>query len=78
MAQCAGTTQKGERCRREAREGSTYCAIHFDREARAKAEGEPRPEAARGERTPWTSDDTFRALIGIGVIAAIVIFRIRR
>ncbi len=29
-AQCCGTTQKGERCKREADEGSKYCIGHKD------------------------------------------------
>ena len=33
MAQCQGTTRKGERCKREAAEGSAYCSIHTDQDA---------------------------------------------
>ncbi len=29
-AQCQGTTQKGERCKREAAEGSSFCIGHAD------------------------------------------------
>ena len=36
-AQCAGMTKKGERCKREAAEGSQYCLGHADQ---AKAKGE--------------------------------------
>ena len=36
-AQCAGMTKKGERCKREAAEGSQYCIGHAD-QAKAKAE----------------------------------------
>ena len=35
-AQCAGMTKKGERCKREAAEGSQYCIGHADQ---AKAKG---------------------------------------
>ena len=35
-AQCSGLTQKGERCKREAAEGSSYCIGHAD-QAKAKA-----------------------------------------
>jgi hypothetical protein len=73
MTQCAGTTQKGERCKREAREASAYCAIHLDQESRPRTE---RPAA--GVSSNWTPDDTFKAAIGFGILAAIVIFRIRR
>ena len=69
MTQCAGRTQKGERCKREAREGSSCCSIHLEQEAR------PRGEHTRAE---WTSDDVLKAAIGFGLIAAIVLFRIRR
>lgn len=69
MTQCAGKTQKGDRCKREAREGSAYCSIHLEQEAR--------PQADR-TRTEWTSDDLLKAAIGFGLIAAIVLLRIRR
>lgn len=69
MTQCAGKTQKGERCKREAREGSSCCSIHVEQETR------PRPEPIRAE---WTSDDILKAALGFGVIAAIVLLRIRR
>jgi hypothetical protein len=69
MTHCAGKTQKGARCKREAREGSSYCSIHLEQEAR------PRAEHARSE---WTSDDILEAAIGFGLIAAIVLFRLRR
>ena len=34
-AQCAGLTKKGERCKREAAEGSKYCIGHADQEKSA-------------------------------------------
>ncbi len=70
MTQCAGTTQKGERCKREAREASAYCAIHLHQESR--------PRAERPADTPWTRDDKVKAAIGFGILAAIVIFRLKR
>ena len=78
MTQCAGTTQKGERCKREAREGSEYCSIHFGRQAQPKEEAPSRSDSGGRRETAWTSDDTVRALIGIGLIIAIVAFRLRR
>ncbi|MBQ7189856.1 MAG: hypothetical protein IJR99_10615 [Kiritimatiellae bacterium] len=36
-AQCEGVTQKGERCKRDAVEGSKFCAGHADKE-KAKVE----------------------------------------
>lgn len=70
MTQCAGTTQKGERCKRDAREGSAYCAVHLEQERS--------PRAERTAAPPWTSDDVLKAAVGFGILAAIVLFRIRR
>ncbi len=69
MTQCAGTTQKGERCKRDARDGSAYCAVHLEQEVR------PRPERSRA---PWTTDDKLKAALGFGVLAALALFRFRR
>ena len=68
MTQCAGKTQRGDRCKREARVGSGFCAIHLDQESRSKAE--------RSEE--WDSDAILKAAIGFGVVIAIVFLRIRR
>ena len=68
MTQCAGKTQKGDRCKREAREGSGFCAIHLDQDVRPRAE-------RSGE---WDSDAVLKAAIGFALVAAIVFFRIRR
>jgi len=69
MTQCAGKTQKGERCKREAREGSAYCSIHPEQEARAVPK----------EENPWGDPDfVLKAALGLAAIAAIVLFRIRR
>jgi hypothetical protein len=75
MAQCAGTTQKGERCKRDAREGSSYCSIHF------APQDEPQPEPAAAPRAEASSCDrdwTMKAALGVAAIVAIVLFRIRR
>lgn len=69
MTQCEGTTRKGDRCRREARAGSSYCAIHQDQEVRART--------ARAEQD-WDTDAVVKAAIGVGLIAAIFLFRFRR
>ena len=37
-AQCEGKTQKGERCKREAAEGSKFCIGHADQAKKATAE----------------------------------------
>lgn len=69
MAQCQGTTRKGERCKRDAAEGSAYCSIHTDQEVRAR---EPRPDQ------PWDRDAIVKTAIGFGLIGAILFFRLRR
>ena len=68
MTQCAGTTKKGDRCRRDARQASTFCAIHQEQEARPRA----------GRSRDWDTDSVVKATIGGALIAAIVLFRIRR
>ena len=68
MTQCAGKTQKGDRCKREAREGSGFCAIHLDQDVR------PRPDRSAA----WDTDSMMKAAIGCALVAAIVFFRIRR
>jgi hypothetical protein len=76
MTQCAGTTLKGERCKREAREGSSYCSIHFEQPPRPAAEPEPRDRAAN--QSPPDADWMMKAALGFAVLAAIVLFRGRR
>jgi hypothetical protein len=73
MSQCAGRTQKGDQCKREAREGSTYCSIHQDQGARPRAA--PEREAATAAEDP---DWMLKAALGFAAIAVIVLFRIRR
>jgi hypothetical protein len=70
MGQCAGTTQKGDRCKREASEGSAYCAIHLHQGAR--------PGTAGTSDAPWTTEDVLKAAIGFAVLAALALFRFRR
>ena len=69
MTQCRGTTKKGDRCRREAREGSDFCAIHQDQEVRERRE--------RGTEE-WDTESVVKAAIGLGLVAAIFLFRFRR
>jgi Family of unknown function (DUF5763) len=68
MAQCAGTTQRGDRCKRDAREGSGFCAIHQDQEVRPRAD----------RSVEWDRDSVVKAAIGCALVVAIVFFRIRR
>jgi len=46
-AQCAGTTQAGKRCKREAAEGSKYCIGHADQAKTADAKDKAAPGAAK-------------------------------
>lgn len=69
MAQCQGTTRKGEKCKREAQDGSAYCAIHQDQAVRA-------PRAR--EVVEWNRDMMMAAALGVALIGAIILFRIRR
>jgi hypothetical protein len=69
VTQCEGTTKKGDRCKRESRDGSAYCAIHQDQEGRAKA---PQPDLV------WDSDSMLKVGVGLGLLAAIFLFRFRR
>ena len=63
MAQCEGKTKKGERCKREASDGSSFCSIHQDQAIR---EGE------------WDRDAIVKAALGFALVGAIVLFRFRR
>lgn len=68
MKQCRGTTKRGDRCKREAREGSDFCAIHLDQEIRQPS---PRTEE-------WDKEAIVKAALGFGLVAAIFLFRFRR
>jgi hypothetical protein len=69
MAQCQGTTRKGERCKRDATQGSPFCAIHVDQAVRARSA----PTSME-----WDRDAIMKAAIGLAVVGAILFFRIRR
>lgn len=68
MAQCQGKTKKGDRCKRDAREGTSFCAIHQDQEIRARTE-------RTGE---WDKDAITMAAIGFALVGVIFLFRLRR
>ena len=80
MTQCAGTTLKGERCKRDAREGSSYCSIHFEQVPRAVPEPERAASAGATASGPAQRDARWmmQAAVGLGVVAAIVLLRFRR
>ncbi len=67
MAQCEGKTKKGDRCKREASEGS-FCSIHQDQAIRERHI----PEGA------WDKDAIMKAALGFALIGALVLFRFRR
>jgi hypothetical protein len=69
VAQCQGRTRKGERCKRDAKEGSAFCSIHIDQEVHARAD-EP--------SQPWDRDALVKTAIGFGLLGAILFFRLRR
>lgn len=69
MAQCEGKTKKGERCKREAVEGSKFCAIHVDQELR------PPSEPSRAE---WDTDAIMKAALGFALVGLILILRVRK
>ena len=69
MAQCQGTTRKGERCKRDAAEGSAFCSIHTNQEAHA-----PGPRAEQ----PWDRDAVLKTAVGFALMGAILFFRLRR
>ena len=69
MTQCQGVTKKGDRCKREAREGSAFCAIHQDQEVK---------ERKRPDTEEWDTEAIMKAAIGLGLVAAIFLFRFRR
>jgi len=69
VTQCRGTTKKGDRCKRDARDGSAFCAIHLDQEVH---------EREQRQAEEWDTDAIVKAVIGFGLVAAIFLFRFRR
>jgi hypothetical protein len=74
VIQCQGTTKRGERCKRDARDGSAFCAIHMHQEASAAREG----RASEKATDEWDRDALIKAAVGFGLLAAIFLFRFRR
>jgi hypothetical protein len=60
---------KGERCRRDAAEGSPFCSIHTGQETRFRE-----PQVAQA----WDRDALVKTAIGFGLLGAILFFRFRR
>lgn len=68
MAQCEGKTRKGERCKRDASDGSRFCTIHQDQEVRSRRE-------PTGE---WDTDAIVKAALGFALVGMIFLIRFRR
>jgi hypothetical protein len=68
MAQCQGKTKRGDRCRRDARQESNFCAIHQEQEIRART----------FPKTEWDRDSIAKAAIGFALVGAIFFFRLRK
>lgn len=69
MPQCKGITRKGLQCQRDAQAGSEYCSIHLDQAVRA-------PTAK--EAVEWDREAVMAAALGLALVGAVVLFRIRR
>ncbi|MEE8385127.1 MAG: hypothetical protein V3S01_04355 [Dehalococcoidia bacterium] len=69
MAQCQGTTKKGDQCKREGRDDSPFCSVHQDQEIRARS-------TPKGEE--WDREAIMAAAVGFGLIGLLILFRIRR
>ena len=93
MAQCAGTTLKGERCKRAAVEGSAYCNTHgyqedpkmrTGRRADDSAPDAGAAEAAAGESRAWCDpanwdrETVLYAALGVALAGALLLTRGRR
>jgi len=52
-AQCAGTTQAGKRCKREAAEGSKYCIGHAEQAPAAKQDAKQTAAKLKDDGTCW-------------------------
>jgi len=69
VAQCRGKTKKGDRCKRDARDSSDFCAIHLEQAVRT-------PETP--ERGEWDNDAIMKAVIGFALVGVIFFLRFRR
>ena len=69
MAQCQGTTKKGDQCKRDARSDSPFCTVHVDQEIRARST----PTGVE-----WDREAIMAAALGFGLVGLLLLFRIRR
>lgn len=69
MARCAGKTQSGARCKRDALEGSDYCTLHQDQAGDATGAASDEGEGgATGGRESYRSPASDAAIV-LGVAA---------
>lgn len=81
MARCAGTTQSGTRCRRDALEGSAYCTLHQDQggEQSAEADGGRAGEGTPRDRESYRSPVSDAAIVlGVAAVTLAVLKRFFR
>jgi hypothetical protein len=69
VAQCQGTTKKGDQCKREAQADSAFCSIHQDQEIR---------ERSAPSSQEWDREAIMAAAVGFALVGVLVLFRIRR
>ena len=69
MAQCQGTTKKGDQCKRDAKDNSAFCSIHQDQEVRART-------TPKGEE--WDREAIMAVALGFAAVGALLLFRIKR
>ncbi len=67
MASCRGTTKKGAQCRRNALEGSDYCALHITQDPNAPS-GREAIEELEGRLS-----EAAKTVLGIAIAAGIVL-----
>ena len=73
MAQCSGKTKKGTECRRNALEGSDYCALHLTQDPDAPSGREAIKDLE--ERLSETAKTVLGFAIAAGIILTVLIRR---
>jgi len=69
VAQCQGTTRKGDQCKRDARGDSAFCSIHSDQEVRARS-------APKSQE--WDREAIMAAALGFALVGVMILVRMRR
>lgn len=92
MAQCAGVTLKGDRCKRTATEGSAYCNTHqyqSDPEMKTRSDAKSGGKDAGGGKngdcgqawadpTTWDRETVMFAALGFLLAGALILTKGRR